>query len=461
MSYKDWDVVNRWGAQEQGINMWATTDTPEAGLPVFGYTCNDPTQTWDDEYGQWWLSDCRFGNPTGPQFFQPPRRRLVPAQQNFHNIYQMSPGGPLGLMGDGSVRSFPSSISIPAWSAAVTPNGGEAMGSRNGSPAGSNRGAGRGGRPSPPPHVFHPCHLGGHMARSTPAGRWAAGAFAALALATASCGKFTREERLPDSGATLEGTVQFGGEPVQFAMILVQTQNGSATGRIGDDGRYRVENVPLGDVKVGVNTAAAQGEFQSKMMSARGLQGAGGQGAGASERAQVHPGPGQVPQPRHVRAHDRPSTRARTLRHPHPEVSRGRAGRLPPARPARYLPGARRRPGRPMPDDPTGSVTQFFHRLRAGDPAAAAGLWQHFFPRLVGLARHALAGRPQRAADAEDAALAPSPPSGGGPTTSPPSSTATTCGSCSAPSPSARPPARPAARPPASGAAAGSSAKPL
>jgi hypothetical protein len=128
MYYKDWDVVNRWGAQEQGINMWATTDTPESGLPVFGYTCNDPTQTWDDEYGQWWLSDCRFGNPTGPQYFQPPRRRLVPSQQNFHNIYEMSPGGPLGLMGDGSVRSFPSSISIQAWSAAVTPNGGEALG---------------------------------------------------------------------------------------------------------------------------------------------------------------------------------------------------------------------------------------------------------------------------------------------------------------------------------------------
>jgi hypothetical protein len=106
------------------------------------------------------------------------------------------------------------------------------------------------------------------MARSTPAGRWAAGVLAALALATASCGKFTREERLPDSGATLEGTVKFGDEPVQFAMILVQTSSSSATGKVGEDGRYRVENVPLGEVKVGVNTAAAQGEFQSKMMSA-------------------------------------------------------------------------------------------------------------------------------------------------------------------------------------------------
>ena len=58
-----------------------------------------------------------------------------------------------------------------------------------------------------------------------------------------------------------------------------------------------------------------------------------------------------------------------------------------------------------MADEPTGSVTQFFHQLQAGDADAARGLWARYFPRLVGLARQALAGRPQRAADAEDAAL--------------------------------------------------------
>ena len=58
-----------------------------------------------------------------------------------------------------------------------------------------------------------------------------------------------------------------------------------------------------------------------------------------------------------------------------------------------------------MPDDPTGSVTQFFRRLQTGDADAARRLWEHYFPRLVGLARHTLAGRPQQAADAEDAAL--------------------------------------------------------
>jgi len=127
MYYRDWDVVNRWAAQEQGINMWATTDTPEAGLPYFGQNCNDPSVTWDDEYGQWWRSDCRFV-ANQPEFFQPPRRRLVRAQQNFHNLYPMSAAGVQILMGDGAVRTVSTSVSIPAWSAAVTPNGGEAIG---------------------------------------------------------------------------------------------------------------------------------------------------------------------------------------------------------------------------------------------------------------------------------------------------------------------------------------------
>ncbi len=53
---------------------------------------------------------------------------------------------------------------------------------------------------------------------------------------------------------------------------------------------------------------------------------------------------------------------------------------------------------------PGGSVTLFFDQLRAGSPGAAEALWARFFPRLVALARRALAGRPQRVADADDAA---------------------------------------------------------
>jgi prepilin-type N-terminal cleavage/methylation domain-containing protein len=126
MFYQRWSIQNRrtTPGAGSGIQMWASTDTPETGMPIFGLACDDPSQTWDDEYGQWWLNSCRFGTN---QFetFQPPRRRLVPAQQSVFTIYPMSAGGVQCLMGDGSVRAISTSISLAAWSAAVTPNGGE------------------------------------------------------------------------------------------------------------------------------------------------------------------------------------------------------------------------------------------------------------------------------------------------------------------------------------------------
>ncbi len=57
------------------------------------------------------------------------------------------------------------------------------------------------------------------------------------------------------------------------------------------------------------------------------------------------------------------------------------------------------------PPNPAGSVTQFFGQLRTGDAAAAGALWERFFPRMLALARRTLVGRPQRVADADDAAL--------------------------------------------------------
>jgi len=56
-----------------------------------------------------------------------------------------------------------------------------------------------------------------------------------------------------------------------------------------------------------------------------------------------------------------------------------------------------------MSDETAGSISQAFRELQAGDGAAAGTLWERFFPRLLGLARKALGGRPQRVADAEDA----------------------------------------------------------
>lgn len=56
-----------------------------------------------------------------------------------------------------------------------------------------------------------------------------------------------------------------------------------------------------------------------------------------------------------------------------------------------------------MPEDAGGSVSQLFAKLRAGDNVATAQLWERFLPRLLGVARKTLAGRPQLVADAEDA----------------------------------------------------------
>jgi DNA-directed RNA polymerase specialized sigma24 family protein len=51
------------------------------------------------------------------------------------------------------------------------------------------------------------------------------------------------------------------------------------------------------------------------------------------------------------------------------------------------------------------SVTQWIHQLKNGDPAAAQALWEHYFHRLVTLARARLRGTPCRVADQEDVAL--------------------------------------------------------
>jgi RNA polymerase sigma factor (sigma-70 family) len=55
-----------------------------------------------------------------------------------------------------------------------------------------------------------------------------------------------------------------------------------------------------------------------------------------------------------------------------------------------------------MPDDQN-SLTWFFQRLRQGDRDAAAKLWEHFCPRMLGLARKIL-DRRLSVLDAEDAA---------------------------------------------------------
>jgi hypothetical protein len=116
--------------------------------------------------------------------------------------------------------------------------------------------------------------------------RLAGVATAGIAVAVASCGGPHIPVALPETGATLEGTVKYGSEEIQFAMIMVQSPAGTAFGSIGDDGRYRLVNVPLGEVQVAVNTAAARGDFQSAVMAAGAMTG-GPEGKSGRKRVNV------------------------------------------------------------------------------------------------------------------------------------------------------------------------------
>jgi prepilin-type N-terminal cleavage/methylation domain-containing protein len=123
--YRDWGIHNRTSGND-GVNGWGYTDTPPEGAGFFGCNCNDPRQTWDDAEGQWWLGSCRFsGLPY--EYFQPPVAPRVRTQQHFTNIYPYHISGTQALMGDGSVRNIRLGTSVQAWSAAVTPDGGETV----------------------------------------------------------------------------------------------------------------------------------------------------------------------------------------------------------------------------------------------------------------------------------------------------------------------------------------------
>ena len=60
---------------------------------------------------------------------------------------------------------------------------------------------------------------------------------------------------------------------------------------------------------------------------------------------------------------------------------------------------------RGLSDETDGSVTRWISALKQGDQAAASGLWESYFRRLVGLARARLGDVPRRVADEEDVAL--------------------------------------------------------
>lgn len=87
-----------------------------------------------------------------------------------------------------------------------------------------------------------------------------------LVLLLAGCGP--KEIRYPDTGATLEGKITYGKDQVGAAMVIAQNATGMASGAVDDNGRYRLQNVPLGEVNLGVDTAAGKGMAMGKLMAA-------------------------------------------------------------------------------------------------------------------------------------------------------------------------------------------------
>jgi hypothetical protein len=51
-------------------------------------------------------------------------------------------------------------------------------------------------------------------------------------------------------------------------VAMVVAEGGSSVqGFIGEDGRYKILNVPVGEVKLGVNVEAGKGQLMSKIMA--------------------------------------------------------------------------------------------------------------------------------------------------------------------------------------------------
>ena len=95
-----------------------------------------------------------------------------------------------------------------------------------------------------------------------------------LVICGMGCGQ--RAYEIPDSGATLEGSVTYDGKPVPMALIVVRSETATADARIVEPGKYKVPSVPIGKVKIAVDTDAMRGELISRSM-AQAYKGPGGQ----------------------------------------------------------------------------------------------------------------------------------------------------------------------------------------
>ena len=91
-----------------------------------------------------------------------------------------------------------------------------------------------------------------------------------FAVLATSCSKNGPEVPMESTGASLEGTVYYGESPVANAMIILATQGPGAksmSGMADDDGHFKLDNAPVGQVLIGVNTDASKGMMMGKAMA--------------------------------------------------------------------------------------------------------------------------------------------------------------------------------------------------
>lgn len=100
---------------------------------------------------------------------------------------------------------------------------------------------------------------------------------AVLAVGLTSCGS-NAPVALPSTGASMEGEVKYGDKTLHFGIVIVEGAGGSAQGQIEMDGTYKVENAPVGPVKLAVVTNA--GMARGAQMAAGTNQGPGAKGQG-------------------------------------------------------------------------------------------------------------------------------------------------------------------------------------
>jgi hypothetical protein len=83
---------------------------------------------------------------------------------------------------------------------------------------------------------------------------WLVGLAAVAAGLVGGCGGPNVAERLPSTGASMTGEVQYDGKTLHYGQVNVVGAGSSASGTIGRDGTYTVDNVPVGEVKISVIT---------------------------------------------------------------------------------------------------------------------------------------------------------------------------------------------------------------